>query len=94
MTDCWCGRKGYECDDHFNCGGESMSTFRATEMSLEKLLTLASHSYQDSYSSEMYIRLRKLYDEVNEVESMENGHGNPHPYIFIERLRIILNGKN
>lgn len=38
-------------------------------------------------------RLRKLDEEVHEVEAREKGHGIEHPWIFTERLSRILDGE-
>ena len=50
------------------------------EASLEILQILAS-------------RVEKVLAECDDVEQMEKGHGVEHPFIFIERLRLILNGE-
>ena len=42
---------------------------------------------------EMYRRLRALDEEIREVTGRGFGHGIRHPFIFTERLRVILNGK-
>ncbi len=44
------------------------------------------------YADEMARRLRKLDEEITDVEAMEHGHGIQHPFVFTERLRRILDG--
>jgi len=51
-------------------------------------------NYPTAVAREMARRLRALEEEIEEVEKMEFGHGIQHPFIFTNRLRIILEGQN
>ncbi len=65
-------------------------------LKLKDLLELHAHGHSaeegDAWGYEMARRLRKLDEEIRAVEAMEAGHGIRHPFIFTERLRLLLDG--
>jgi len=46
-----------------------------------------------SNAKEMARRLRALDEEIREVAEVEHGHGIRRPFIFTERVRAILDGR-